>query len=173
MSTNLNPEIYVACLASYNAGILFGKWIQNLQSEDDIHTEIQQMLVESPVPNAEEWAIHDYTNFGSYPLSEHASISSVCEVAAFIEEHGDLGIELAAHIGGDLDNARDVIENNYHGVHNSELDFATDLFDECYSAEIPENLRYYIDYDAFRRDLFMGDYYSIEINGDTHIFSSY
>lgn len=32
------------------------------------------------------------------------------------------------------------------------LEAATDLFDECYAHEIPENLRTYIDYDAFAND---------------------
>ena len=32
------------------------------------------------------------------------------------------------------------------------LEAATDLFDECYAHEIPENLRTYIDYEAFAND---------------------
>ena len=171
MSTNLNPHIYVACLAAYNNGFLHGLWIDATQSKDDINNEIQEMLAESPEPNAEEWAIHDYEDFGSYQLSEYESISTVCEIAEFIAEHGELGIEVAAYLG-DLDSAREALENNYHGEHDSELDFATNLFDECYGHDLPENIKYYIDYDAFSRDLFMCDYHSIEIHGNTHVFSN-
>jgi len=137
-----------------------------------IYAEIQQMLAASPIPNAEEWAIHDYEDFGSYSLNEYEGISSVCEIAAFIEEHGELGIEVAAYLG-DLNSAQEALENNYHGEYDNELDFATNLFDDCYSNDLPENIKYYIDYEAFCRDIFISDYYSIEIAGKCHVFLNY
>ena len=36
------------------------------------------------------------------------------------------------------------------------IEAATELFDECYAHEIPENLRNYIDYEAFARDCRLG-----------------
>lgn len=45
------PRIYVACLASYNAGTLFGKWIEATTDADAMNDEIQAMLAESPWPN--------------------------------------------------------------------------------------------------------------------------
>jgi antirestriction protein len=47
----------------------------------------------------------------------------------------------------------------FQGAWDSELAFAENLFDECYLHDVPENLRYYIDYEKFARDLFIGDYY--------------
>ena len=35
-------------------------------------------------------------------------------------------------------------------------DAASELFDECWLPSIPENIRYYIDYDSFARDCLMG-----------------
>ena len=35
-------------------------------------------------------------------------------------------------------------------------DCASQFFDECYSQDIPENIRFYIDYDAFARDCEIG-----------------
>ena len=70
------PRIYVACLASYNAGTLHGEWIEASQSADEIHKEIQSMLRRSREPIAEEWAIHDYEYFGGYELSEWESIDA-------------------------------------------------------------------------------------------------
>lgn len=55
------PAIYVACLASYNAGKLFGHWL-NLEDGPDageIKTAIDLVIKESPEPFAEEYAIHD------------------------------------------------------------------------------------------------------------------
>jgi antirestriction protein len=49
-------KIYVACLASYNAGRLYGKWISlESKTESDIWGEIEDMLENSPEPGAEEW----------------------------------------------------------------------------------------------------------------------
>lgn len=49
--TTTTPRIYVACLASYNAGKLHGVWIDCDQDADSIRDEIDQMLRESPCPN--------------------------------------------------------------------------------------------------------------------------
>ncbi len=45
------PRIYVACLASYNSGILHGEWIDANQTETEIDLEIRAMLRKSPEPN--------------------------------------------------------------------------------------------------------------------------
>jgi hypothetical protein len=46
---------------------------------------------------------------------------------------------------------------------------AEELFDECYAHEIPENLRCYIDYEAFARDCELGgDMYEFEFAGKTY-----
>lgn len=46
---------------------------------------------------------------------------------------------------------------------------AEEVFDECYGNAIPENLRNYIDYDAFARDLEMGgDMVEFEFNNTTY-----
>lgn len=54
MTTGTNDErrIYVACLASYNAGTLHGVWIDvDGKDADDIQGEVAAMLRESPNPN--------------------------------------------------------------------------------------------------------------------------
>lgn len=45
-------QIYVACLASYNAGVLHGEWIDlEGRDADDVRDEIARILRESPHPN--------------------------------------------------------------------------------------------------------------------------
>lgn len=44
-------RIYVACLASYNAGILHGRWIDADQTAEEITEEVERMLEDSPEPN--------------------------------------------------------------------------------------------------------------------------
>ncbi len=82
------PRIYVACLAAYNAGYLHGSWIEADESPDMIEESVRHMLAKSPVPLADEWAIHDYEGFGSLRLSEWESFNRVAAIAAGICEYG-------------------------------------------------------------------------------------
>ena len=51
--TTDTPRIYVACLASYNAGILHGRWIDADNGAEQVQEEIENMLAESPEYGAE------------------------------------------------------------------------------------------------------------------------
>ena len=44
-------KIYVACLASYNNGVLHGKWIDASSDVDEMQDEINSVLRASPYPN--------------------------------------------------------------------------------------------------------------------------
>ena len=46
-----NPRIYVACLASYNNGVLFGKWIDASADASEMSAEVNEMLAASRFPN--------------------------------------------------------------------------------------------------------------------------
>ncbi|MDR0779720.1 MAG: antirestriction protein ArdA, partial [Pseudomonadales bacterium] len=63
-STDMEPRIYVACLAAYNNGILHGAWLDAAQEPEALQNEVRDMLAASPIAGAEEWAIHDYEGFG-------------------------------------------------------------------------------------------------------------
>jgi antirestriction protein len=165
-------QIYVACLASYNNGILFGEWIDATQSEDEIRSAIASMLKASPIAHAEEYAIHDYEGFEDVRIEEYSSIEFIVRVASFIEEHGRIGSAVIAHFSGDIDEAQTAMENSYHGCFASLADFMQDIVEQ--TTAIPENLAYYIDWNAMARDAEMGgDYFTVETAHDeVHIFSS-
>ena len=165
------PQIYVACLAAYNHGFLHGRWVDATQGKDEIYRNIYDMLAESPIEGAEEWAIHDYSGFGDARIDEYESIDQVAQIAAFIDEHGELGASLLGEYS--IDDAQTCLEDHYHGAYDCEVDFARTIFEECYSDTIPKNLISYFDHEAFSSDLFMCDYFSIESAGKTHIFSTY
>ncbi len=74
------PRIYVACLASYNSGILWGEWIDATQDPSDIYDDISTMMAESPIENSEEWAVQDYENFGDCQIDEYESIEKNCRI---------------------------------------------------------------------------------------------
>ena len=128
------------------------------------------MLETSPTENAEEYAIHDYEGFGSYPLSEYEGIDAVHEVACFIEEHEEMAAELLSIFNGDIEQASKAIEENYCGSHKSVADYAEELTEG--TVEIPEHLARYIDYIAMAHDMEIGgDIFTIETGfEEVHIF---
>ena len=165
------PQIYVAYLAAYNNGTLHGIWCDATQGVNEIYSDIRNMLAEGPIEGAEEWALHDYSGFGDARIDEYESIANVAKLAEFIEEFGALGAALLGEYS--IDDAQRCIEDNYHGAYDSEVDFAESIFEDCYGHAIPQNLIYYFDYEAFARDLFINDYFSVEAVGQTHVFSHY
>lgn len=167
--SELKPSIYVACLGAYNNGYLHGKWLDAAQDVDALYAEIKNILASSPILDAEEFAIHDYEGFGGIPIDEYTSIDTVSSLAGFVAEHGELGAAVLAHAGGDIDEARRLLDDCYHGGVDSEEDFAISFAEDTMT--IPDYLGYYIDYEKMARDLFISNYFSIEINHKTYVFS--
>lgn len=165
------PRVYAACLAAYNNGRLHGRWIDADQEPDAIQDDINTMLAASPEPGAEEWAWHDYEGFEGARIEEYSSIETIAALAGFIAEHGPLGGKLLEHFGGDLEDARAAFET-YAGVHQSLADFAQELTED--STDIPESLRFYIDYEIMAHDMELsGDVFTIELGfEDVHVFWS-
>ncbi|MDI1352486.1 MAG: antirestriction protein ArdA [bacterium] len=163
------PKIYVACLASYNSGILYGQWIDTDQGINEIQDQVNTMLTKSPIEQAEEWAIHDYEGFGGIRLSEYEGLETVANYTEFIIEHSELGQALIADYG--LEEAQTMMDDHYHGSYDSEIDFARYVLEEHYSNPIPDDWQCYFDYEAFARDLFINDFCSVEVDGTVHVFS--
>ena len=171
MSTNNTPRIYVACLAAYNSGYLHGEWVAATQDVELIEKEIQEILDSSPVPDAEEWAIHDYDNFyeaGDY-LGEYPNLENVVQTARFIEEYGNIASKLINHCGN-IDEAIRIFEEDYSGCYKSLAEFAEEVSRERY--EVPEWLEGFIDWESMGEDWELGgDIFTIETEyGEVNIF---
>lgn len=168
---NLQPRIYVACLAAYNSGHLHGAWIDAAQEPWTIYDEVKAMLSASPIAGAEEWAIHDYEGFGELRIEEYASFDRVSALACFIAEHGEIGAVLLDHYSGDVDEAREALSDRYLGAHASLADYVQELTEE--STTIPHALRYYVDWQAMARDAQMsGDLFTVTAAWDVvHVFA--
>lgn len=167
--SDLEPKIYVACLAAYNDGQLHGCWIDADQPEETLYQDVQAMLAESPVAGAEEWVIQDYEGFGGYSLSEYTGLDQVAEIAAFIREHQELGVAVLNYTGGDLEQSQVMIDEQYHGLYDTEEDFTESFFEETH--EIPKYLVNYIDYEKMSRDWFISDFMSLDIRHQVAVFS--
>lgn len=132
-----------------------------------------------PFPSAEEWAFHDFEGFGAYRLGEYESIETVIKLATAIVDFGENGEAFTAFASergeGYLDDAIENFEEAFRGEWGSERDFAENLLDDLGELDkIPENLRYYFDYEAYTRDLFINDYSSERLsNGNVAVFDRY
>jgi len=100
---------------------------------------------------------------------------SLCEWQAWAEAaaRSYLDPEIVAayceNLGDWTEEAVSAAEDAYSGSFDSPEDFAEDLADQTGMLEsMPENLRYYFDFEKFSRDLMMGDYFE----SDGHYFSN-
>ena len=164
-----SPRIYVACLAAYNNGILHGAWIDADQDASMIWESIAEMLAKSPIPGAEEHAIHGFEGFAGFSLSEYESIEDVAALAEAIQKYGPA---FAAYAGncGDIKDALEHFEEAYCGEYDSEEDYAYELVHECYREEDLGPLANYLDYEAYARDLFMDGYWSAQAPRGIYVF---
>ena len=153
LKTQINtgePQIYVACLAAYNSGYLHGKWITPKTDKDELLAQFEKVLKSSPIPNAEEWAIHDYNEFPN--LGEYPSIDNIVKVQEAIDEHG------IAIVNGFIENwsIEDLehIEDAYCGEYDSFKDFAQQLAEDTIEGlDDNSTLARYFDWDMWERDL--------------------
>jgi antirestriction protein len=181
------PRIYVACLASYNNGVLHGAWIDAGQSADEIHAEIQEMLAASPENHtcqwcgamliatagiahwdkpcthtehwpghAEEFAVHDYENFGPLRIGEYESIERIAAIAAGIAEHGEAFVAWLSNDNSHDPTDIESFDDSYRGEWDSlrayaeEYADATGLNDAAEKAGSPYIV---VDIEALERDL--------------------
>lgn len=171
--TNNNPRIYVACLASYNAGQLHGVWIDAAQDVDDIQDAIDEMLRQSPVPNAEEWAIHDVEDFESVPISEHESLEMISIIANGLMLH-DEAYAIYCNIFDDYD--VDNFEERYQGCHRDKESFVYDYMEDIGALKAVEDAGLqtcYIDFEAIARDWFITDFIGEDGDEGFHVYYNY
>ncbi|MEH6373674.1 antirestriction protein ArdA [Streptomyces sp. KLMMK] len=140
-------RIYVACLASYNNGILHGEWLDATQDPDDIYEGITQVLKSSPIKGAEEFAIHDYDDFGSIRLGEYESIENVHAIAAALDEWPSSVVAHYHAEGVDAEDLDDHIRDRFIGTAEEELDEVSALAsyilteEDWFWDELPERFR--------------------------------
>lgn len=186
-------RIYVGDLAAYNSGILHGRWIdldEHSFDADSVHDVITAMLRDSPTPNvlvtcpecedeeayrcesckgagevpsAEEFAIHDHEGLGD-TVGEYSPISEVCELAALIDEHGDVA-RAALELGEGMETAKRRVEAGCVVVEDY-ADFALDYCEDL-GCEIPSFLC--IDWERTGRELAM-DMTPVRYDGLLYLF---
>jgi antirestriction protein len=70
-----------------------------------------------------------------------------------------------------VERAVDAFQDAWAGEWKDEEDFAAALLEQTGDLDtIPEHLRFYFDYAAFARDLFINDYSSVDAPGGVYVF---
>jgi antirestriction protein len=161
-----NVRIYVACLASYNAGKLHGEWIDATDT-DTMNDSIQAMLSASPEPGAEEYAIHDYE--APWPIDEYESLDDIASAVDAYEMHGDAFVA-ALNLAPNVEGAVEMVDDRYCGAYDSWQQMAECYVDDGLFGPVPDALAYYLDYDAMGRDL-EREHSGAHVDGVLHVFS--
>lgn len=161
------PRIYVASLSDYNAGILHGRWIDAFSEVPTMQDQIRAMLESSPTTArygdlAEEWAIHDYENFGDIRVGEYQSLETIAAWATGLKKHRLAFAAWISHVGEQGSDSIEQFEDRYQGEWESAAVYAEHMLDgldaERVVADAPEWLQPYLklDVEGFARDLELG-----------------
>ena len=150
-------RVYIANLGKYNEGYLVGDWFSFPIDEDDVAERIG--LNEY----YEEYAVHDTENF-PIEIGEYISIEELNRIYEWVEELPDYIVEALDEFVSYYGDIEGVAEHQDEIYYYPDCDDMTDVayyyIDELQAlGEIPPNLRNYIDYEAFGRDLDMGGYF--------------
>ena len=122
-------RIWVGCLASYNAGILHGEWIDVDGDGNTLAEAVQAMLKRSPAPNAEEWHIADHEGFGGVKIGGYESLETVAAWAELLEDHDGVCVKYA--IGCGVTNPAEIgdfLEDAHVGHYESKQAYAEEHF---------------------------------------------
>lgn len=178
--SNLSPAIYVASLADYNNGVLHGKWIDAAREPWEIQADINDILDSSRQPDAEEWAIHDYEQFGGWQVGEYDSIENITRIAKAIRQQGRAfasWLNIFDRLPEDFDNFRESYLGHYDSIEDYVEQMADDLGYTKELDKIPDHLRHYIriDFVAIARDMdISGDITAVDDStGGVWIFRRY
>ncbi len=147
-------------LGKYNEGELVFKWLDLPATDEEIEQAFKSIGVAEDT-EYEEYFITDYeTDIDGLKVGEYENLSALNEVMGEVDALSDYEIEEVQAImecqGVTIAEAIEIQQEGefiyYSGVH-SYTELAKMFVGEGLLGEIPENLKYYIDYEAIGRDL--------------------
>lgn len=144
-------KAFVTNLGKYNEGELIGEWV-TFPIDEDQQTELFKRIGINE--QYEEYFITDYEAPDGMKISEYSSITELNEMAEKLDSvefyQEDTLEALLSHLG-DIDEAIDALDNTlcYPDCYDM-ADVAERYCDECGILDnIPEDLRYYFDFEKY------------------------
>jgi antirestriction protein len=162
----VRPQIWVGSLSDYNAGVLYGSWLDAARDPDQVRADIASLLAESPTAAqeqlpAEEFGIFDYEGFWPARVDRYDPIDQVCQLATGIATRG---AAYAAWVSTGQwpaeDQTSERFEQAYLGhfgsLHEYVDQFVEDMgYEQLLDQVVPAGIRPYVkvDTEIFARDL--------------------
>lgn len=173
------PKIWIGSLAAYNIGRLHGVWVDAYQSVDDLRDVIRWILLTSPIPDDEEYAIFDYDEFGGLRIGEQESLEDISCVANGIAEHGEAFAAWVDCLGmSRLSDAGQTFQDAYRGRWESMEAYVEDYLSDGdayrFMEAVPTWLQGYIHVDVERlaRDWESDHYVVYRGSGGVFVFDA-
>lgn len=158
-------RVYVGTYAKYNAGNLFGKWLdlENYVDRDEFIEACVELHKDEDDP---ELMFQDWEDVPNDMISESHISPEVWELIEAFDEHDEDAVKAYVHCFGEWNDEQ--FRDRYRGEFNSWEEMVEEFLEETGTLEqIPENLRYYFDYEKYARDIRLsGDM----IEHDGHFF---
>lgn len=169
-TNKISPRIFLGCLASYNAGEIFGQWLdlEDYDTEEELWEAVEAVLAASPAPNAEEYMVQDFEGFYDFSVGEYEPMSELFKLAKGIEEHGEAYAMYCINMGEIAEVS--AFEEAYLGVYENERNYAQEYFDEIGGQVVPEAYINFFDFEALGRDLMLSDCFSAKGREGLHVF---
>ena len=149
-------NIFITNLGKYNEGELVGEWVELPVSEEELEAVFERIGINEEY---EEHFITDYeTDITGLKVGEYDSIEDLNELAETLEDLDEYEREIVEAMiseGYDLEEALEKKDDCmiYHDC-NDMTDVAEQYAEETGLLDsIPENLRYYFDFEAYGRDM--------------------
>lgn len=148
-------RIYLTNLGKYNEGELIGKWV-DLPTTNGFEEHLEEIGINEEY---EEWFITDYeTDIAGLTIGEYDNIEELDELAETLEDLQDYDREVIEALISEGYSLEDALEKKddcmvYYNCNDME-DVAEQYVEETGLLDsIPENLRYYFDFEAYGRDM--------------------
>ncbi|HRB71476.1 MAG TPA: antirestriction protein ArdA [Flavobacterium sp.] len=161
-----DAAIYVGTYKKYNESSLYGKWLKlsDYADKKEFYKACKKLHKDEQDP---EYMFQDYENIPESLIDESWLSDRFFEVRDAIENLGENLKEpfmiwcnngcgdLAKE---DIDDLISAFESEYIGEYDSEEDYARELIEQ--REDLTDFAKQYFDYEAYARDLFMGDNWS-------------
>ena len=155
-----SPALYCGTYGKYNSGNLGGMWVNvsTFGSYEDFVNFCKAIHADEEEP---ELMYQDFANIPEslyHESMDEEDFDHIKEYCELCDEYNVLAVDdfLELYKPEDLD----MMSYSYVGVYDSREEFAKEKAIEEFNPEkMMGDLAYYFDYEAFARDLFMGDYH--------------
>lgn len=149
-------KIYLTNLGKYNEGELIGEWVDLPISKEELETVKERIGINE---RYEEYFISDYeTDIDGLTIGEYANIEELNEIAEQfndLDEYQLLCLKALLENGAEPEEAINQIDDCMVYYDCSDMTEVAEAYCEESGIlnSIPENLRYYFDFEAFGRDM--------------------